>query len=117
MIAYFIIIYIHYSSKEFCFFGPSGILLKKHLTGLSGCDIMLKLSAKACGLVAQLDRVFDYESKGRGFESRRAHQGKASPFMGGVFLCMNCEDSKPRPYVVGERCEYLPGGECRRQMS
>ena len=26
-----------------------------------------------CGLVAQLDRVFDYESKGRGFESRRAH--------------------------------------------
>ena len=27
----------------------------------------------ACGLVAQLDRVFDYESKGRGFESRRAH--------------------------------------------
>ena len=29
---------------------------------------------EACGLVAQLDRVFDYESKGRGFESRRAHQ-------------------------------------------
>ena len=27
----------------------------------------------ACGPVAQLDRVFDYESKGRGFESRRAH--------------------------------------------
>ena len=23
--------------------------------------------------LAQLDRVFDYESKGRGFESRRAH--------------------------------------------
>ena len=31
-------------------------------------------TSKACGLVAQLDRVFDYESKGRGFESRRAHQ-------------------------------------------
>ena len=30
----------------------------------------------ACGLVAQLDRVFDYESKGRGFESRRAHQNE-----------------------------------------
>ena len=30
-------------------------------------------SEAACGLVAQLDRVFDYESKGRGFESRRAH--------------------------------------------
>ena len=38
------------------------------------CDIIFKLSRTACGLVAQLDRVFDYESKGRGFESRRAHQ-------------------------------------------
>ena len=27
-----------------------------------------------CGLVAQLDRVFDYESKGRRFESCRDHQ-------------------------------------------
>ena len=40
-------------------------------------DILLKLSGthevpKACGLVAQLDRVFDYESKGRRFESCRA---------------------------------------------
>ena len=33
----------------------------------------------SCGLVAQLDRVFDYESKGRGFESRRAHQMKSHP--------------------------------------
>jgi hypothetical protein len=32
-------------------------------------------TSKSCGLVAQLDRAFDYESKGRGFESRRAHQG------------------------------------------
>ena len=32
---------------------------------------------KACGLVAQLDRVFDYESKGRRFESCRAHQENA----------------------------------------
>ena len=31
----------------------------------------------AHGPVAQLDRVFDYESKGRGFESRRAHQGSS----------------------------------------
>ena len=27
-----------------------------------------------CALVAQLDRVLDYESRGRGFESLRAHQ-------------------------------------------
>ena len=26
-----------------------------------------------CALVAQLDRVLDYESRGRGFESLRAH--------------------------------------------
>ena len=46
---------------------------KKTLTVQKRCDIILKLSRAACGLVAQLDRVFDYESKGRGFESRRAH--------------------------------------------
>ena len=39
--------------------------------------MLLKLSEDGCGLVAQLDRVFDYESKGRGFESRRAHQENA----------------------------------------
>ena len=41
--------------------------------------IILKLLLSDCsvvgkGPVAQLDRVFDYESKGRGFESRQAHQ-------------------------------------------
>ena len=34
---------------------------------------IIKAVARQYGLVAQLDRVFDYESKGRGFESRRAH--------------------------------------------
>ena len=47
---------------------------KKRLTPHTRCDIISELSRTACGLVAQLDRVFDYESKGRGFESRRAHQ-------------------------------------------
>jgi hypothetical protein len=40
----------------------------------------------AHGPVAQLDRVFDYESKGRGFESRRAHQANRHPF-GCLFAC------------------------------
>ena len=31
-------------------------------------------AASKYALVAQLDRVFDYESKGPGFESPRAHQ-------------------------------------------
>ena len=34
----------------------------------------------AQGPVAQLDRVFDYESKGRGFESRRAYQKETTIF-------------------------------------
>ena len=37
----------------------------------------------ACGLVAQLDRVFDYESKGRGFESRRAHHKRTETLIQG----------------------------------
>ena len=37
------------------------------------CYIISAVRKTVCGLVAQLDRVFDYESKGRGFESRRAH--------------------------------------------
>ena len=54
--------------------GETSRRYKKTLTVKIRCDIILKLSRTACGLVAQLDRVFDYESKGRGFESRRAHQ-------------------------------------------
>ena len=36
----------------------------------------MALRSAAHELVAQLDRVFDYESKGRGFESLRARQRK-----------------------------------------
>ncbi len=53
-------------------------LFKKGLQFPLSFAILIKLirarADEACGLVAQLDRVFDYESKGRGFESRRAHQ-------------------------------------------
>ena len=64
----------------------------------SGIDIPTKtrytieaVRNAAQGPVAQLDRVFDYESKGRGFESRRAHQGsscKAASFFAFWPLCM-----------------------------
>ena len=44
------------------------------------CAIIYKLSERTADApLAQLDRVFDYESKGRGFESRRAHQTKSHP--------------------------------------
>ena len=49
-------------------------------------DILLQfLYDNACSTsnapIAQLDRVFDYESKGRGFESRQAHQIKGQIFV------------------------------------
>ena len=48
----------------------------------------MALRSAAHELVAQLDRVFDYESKGRGFESLRARQRKPPENKGfqGVFL-------------------------------
>ena len=53
------------------------LFFRKELTFPGTCAILFGLSEDRRGLVAQLDRVFDYESKGRGFESRRAHQGEA----------------------------------------
>ena len=42
------------------------------------CDNIIALSGTAANApLAQLDRVFDYESKGRGFESPRARQVKS----------------------------------------
>ena len=38
--------------------------------------------------VAQLDRVSDYESEGREFESLPARQNTICRFAGGVFLCL-----------------------------
>lgn len=39
--------------------------------------------------VAQLDRAFDYESKGQGFESLLGHQMKASQQCGAFYFCKN----------------------------
>ena len=41
----------------------------------------------AVALVAQLDRVSDYESEGQGFESLPAHQARF-PFGNRAFLCV-----------------------------
>ena len=48
----------------------------------------------AQGPVAQLDRVFDYESKGRGFESRRAHHNLSENHCFQTFLLF-ISDIKP----------------------
>ena len=98
--------------------------LKKWLTFPSDYAKVYELSEDSCGLVAQLDRVFDYESKGRGFESRRAHQTRSPPFTGGDFVCMNradsftggdfvCmnrADSKPRPVREWGKALTTAGG-------
>ena len=49
--------------------------------------------------VAQLDRVFDYESKGRGFESLLAHQRRAAA-------------PKRLLTVVGSRFVFLHAKKC-----
>ena len=48
-------------------------------------------------LLAQLDRVTDYESVGQGFESLAAHQEKTTDFLSVVF-CL-CEKSGTRTTV------------------
>ena len=55
----------------------SYFLVKKYLHFCLACAILYKLSERTADApLAQLDRVFDYESKGRGFESRGARQKK-----------------------------------------
>ena len=50
---------------------------KKDLTNANKQTIIIRLSGKpACVALAQLDRVFGYEPKGRGFESLTPHQNK-----------------------------------------
>ena len=73
-------------------------------------DILFELSENSRGLVAQLDRVFDYESKGRGFESRRAHQRKSSPCGSFFRWCEIREDSKPRPVREWGKALTTAGG-------
>ncbi len=50
-----------------------------------------------CELVAQLDRVFDYESKGRGFESLRARQNRIPNFGVRFFLHVYMLNEKKVP--------------------
>ena len=52
-----------------------------------------------CALVAQLDRVLDYESRGRGFESRRAyHVGAKFALLRHSFLAPLGVEINPRFY-------------------
>ena len=56
------------------FFGKYKIILKKLLTNPALRDKIHHVPNGTYALVAQLDRVTDYESVGRGFESLPSHQ-------------------------------------------
>ena len=55
--------------------------------------------------VAQLDRAFDYESKGQGFESLLGHQMKASQQCGAFLFSKNIYLLKRR--VIGQNVLVL----------
>ena len=65
------------------------------------CYYMQALERVRYALVAQLDRVTDYESVGRGFESLPAYQKRGHPFGCPLFCYSGRMDSKGRP----EQCE------------
>ena len=70
-----------------------------------------------CALVAQLDRVFGYEPKGRGFESLRAHQAGAK-FALLRLIFLSATENKPSarslapPFRKKSRSAHLFG--CKR---
>ena len=61
--------------------------------------ILVKLEQKEYAAVAQLDRVPDSDSGGRGFESRRPYQNTAAPQRSGGFF--NRERDSNRAVVNG----------------
>ena len=67
-------------------------------------------------LIAQLDRVSDYESEGRGFESLSARQWKQLPFRVTAFIFLGAQrDSNPvRATAVKQKApgERFVGGWC-----
>ena len=85
--------------------------LKKGLTNPAGSGIILTVPA----LVAQLDRVSDYESEGQGFESLSAHQRNRIATLNfgkqcGFFFCFAQVCSLFVRY--GIRCPDFPSGNC-----
>ena len=78
------------------------IFLKKALAFLVYlCYYMQALERVRYALVAQLDRVTDYESVGRGFESLPAYQRSRYP-LGYLLFCFMCRrDSKDKIQAAG----------------
>ena len=57
---------------------------------LTRCIHLLTTLAKIIGDVAQLARVLDWQSRGRGFESHLLHKIKKPLKLSGFFGCVAC---------------------------
>ena len=79
----------------------------------------IALSVNMCASLAQLDRVFGYEPKGRGFESLTTRQQKSNPF-GLLFCCcfVTLEPPQARKGLNGfapaETCEVCTNRRANR---
>ena len=71
------------------------------------CDIIYERSKNTaeCAPVAQLDRVFGYEPKGRGFESLSARHAAASQLLAAALL-LSIYKMQRRFKLILERCRY-----------
>ncbi len=84
------------------------------MTNPNCCDIIGEYS-KEYALVAQLDRAFGYEPKGRGFESRRArHTNKGYP-MGILYLYL-CAQITPN-ITIHKNSLYKPLKLCYTELT
>ena len=83
--------YTFFVGKNLLYFFLSSLFpLKKLLTNFAGDDkIICVADEQQNALVAQLDRVSDYESEGQGFESLRARQETVCQQAYGFFFCPN----------------------------
>ena len=79
----------------------------------------IALSVNMCASLAQLDRVFGYEPKGRGFESLTTRQQKSNPF-GLLFCCcfVTLEPLQARKglnwFAPAETCEVCTNRRANR---
>ena len=104
--------YTFFVGKNLLYFFLSSLFpLKKLLTNFAGDDkIICVADEQQNALVAQLDRVSDYESEGQGFESLRARQRKGIRFIRVPFLLPYHKGTRTRKglRVFGRRRGRIP---------
>ena len=93
-------------SINFRFCKKIKLFFKKDLTKGSKCGIISRYEKTVYVPLAQLDRVFGYEPKGRGFESLKARQTKSGYpfgyplFVSRSFITQNPANFRTRKFVI-----------------